>query len=367
MYSKESALSVYLTIPTLCSLYLSLLVDVVTEEFAGLRMIIFIITIISIVVLLIVIYPYCFLHHYGLKKWSMIGLLLHVIVIVIISSLIHTERGIFSLYGLLEKLAVIGIFISAILSGYSSIQLPMKHLDPFHKRYSDEQIKTKYAQLKFMEQRGETSSELYQMVYREYVIMCESQRAYKKKKGVVGIYNKTYGGIMSVYCIYKLMNCIIHVIGLTHSDGSSWITKVLSIITKFIHIEVDWDSVAQILSFGMVGILVITGIKGLLSKAIKIITSCNNLSSERVKGSIVVGTCYFLTIYSLSFIIMSRSNLVASSHSVIYNIFQDIDYNTYTSFSDLIFFFSACFSLLFFYCKNRFGWFVSYKQTYLPS
>ncbi|EDR28459.1 hypothetical protein, conserved [Entamoeba dispar SAW760] len=367
MYSKESALSVYLTIPVLCSLYLSLIIDVITEEFAGLRMIIFIITIIFIVVLLIVIYPYCFLHHYGLKKWSMIGLILHVIVIIIISSLIHTERGVFSLYGLLEKLAIIGIFISAILSGYSSIQLPMKHLDPFHKKYSDEQIKTKYAELKFMEKRGETRSELYQMIYKEYVIMCESQRANKKKKGVIGIYNKTYGGIMIIYCIYKLINCIIHIIGLTHSDGSSWITKTLFIITKFIHIEINWDSIAQILSFGMVGILVITGIKGLLSKTIKIIISCNNLSSKRVKGSIIVVICYFLTIYSLSFIIMSRSNLIASSHSVIYNIFQDIDYNTYTSFSDLIFFFSACFSIIFFYCKNRFGWFVSYKSKYLPS
>ena len=115
-------------------------------------------------------------------------------------------------------------------------------------------------------------------------MMLKSVKAKRKKKGITGIYNKLYGGIMSIYCIYKIFNCILHILNLKYSDGSSWITKLLSILTRLIFFKnIDWNSIGQFISFVFVGLMTITSIKNLVSKSYKIITSFERFENNKLK------------------------------------------------------------------------------------
>ena len=355
----QSRIAVWLTIPIISGLYSSLLIDAITTHFSGIRYIFFVITIAGCLILLLFVYPTLLLRLFGLAESSIIGVIIHFVLLYSLSGLIPTNQSLFSFFGLMGKVAVSGIFFSSIFSGMSAVSIPMQHLDPFHKKYTEEEMNVLFAQLKFMECRNETRTESYHQLRKQYVIMSKSVKASKKRKGVLGIYNKLYGGLMTIYCLYRVINCILHLCGLKRVDGTSWISKFLSLLTQFVHLSIDWNAIGHFLSFFMIGILVIIGVKGLVSKTLKILQSFELFESRKMKGAVIVVVCYFITIYSLSFVIMSRSHLVASPESVIYTAFEGVDYNTYTWISDLFFFIIACISFVYYFLKNKYGFFIS--------
>ncbi|KAL7716115.1 Abscisic acid G-protein coupled receptor-like domain-containing protein [Entamoeba marina] len=360
----EARITTFSILPILVLLYTSLLFDAITTNFVTLRVILFDICIASCVVELTCVYPYLLLHCFGFHKFSVLGVILHFIVMVFMGSFITTNYGFMSVFGLLDKLAVIGIFITAILSGYSAVSVPLQRLNPFTKTYSKEEETEVLQQLRLLERRNEIESELYQNICQKYLMINESNRVQMKRKGTIGTIGIVYGFVMSLYCIYKLLNCTIHVIGLTRSDGSSWITKFLNVISKFVHIPIDWDIIGQYLSFVMVGIMVLTGIRGLTNKSTRIITKFDKLKSKKLKGSIIIGMCYFITIYSLSFTIMVQSNLISNT-SIIHQAFSHMDYDSYSSFSDRIFLLTSVVTFCIFYMKHKYG--VGMKRVELPT
>ena len=159
-YTKESLLSIYITIPILCSLYSSLLVDVITSKFQLLRTIIFIITIISCILLILVVYPILLLRNNKIINFNLILIISQIVLLVFLSNFIPTQRNIFGLYGCLEKLGIIGIFISSILSGFSAISIPMKHLDPFLKKCSEEEERKRQEKLKEEQLKREQQAQM---------------------------------------------------------------------------------------------------------------------------------------------------------------------------------------------------------------
>ncbi|ELP87469.1 hypothetical protein EIN_097560 [Entamoeba invadens IP1] len=362
---REAKTSITITVPVLALLYSSIVNDTLTTAFPTYRYYIFCITFLFCLLLLVVFYPYFLLHVFGFGKFSVLANVLHLLFILAVGSLVPSNEFFFSFFGMIDKLAILGIFISAVFSGYSAVSIPVKQLDPFHKKYSRAEYEETQQQLKFMERRGETQSELYRMVYTTYLQMSDSFESEKRKKGVVGVYHKSYGLVMTLFCIWKLLNSFIHLVGLTSNRGTSWVTKSLNILSRVVHLPIDWNIIAYYISFVMVGILVITGVKGILSKTLKMITSFDETNNSKIKGGVIVCACYFITIYSFSFVIMLRSNFVAST-SIVYYAFEDVDYDMYTSVSDFVFCITALLSLAFYYLKNKYGFFKSNTESKLP-
>ena len=363
-YTKQSKLCIQLTIPIISLLYSSLLSDVIGTELYSTRKIIFTITIICCIILLLIIYPIFILNHFGFEESSIIGVIIQFVLVYTIGNFIPTNESIFSLYGLMGKVAIMGMFLSSVFSGISTISIPMQILEPFHRKYSIEEYQMKNGQLRLMQQKHDTQSKEYRKVQKEFVMISKSLKVSKKRKGIKGMYNLILGGIMTFYSLFRLYNCIFHLLGLKRKDGTSWVSKFMNLLTNSVHINIDWNIVGYFLSFFMIGMLVMTGVKGILSKAFKIIMSFERTQSKELKGSVIVVVCYFVMIHSLSFMINSRSHLLDSPKSVIYNSFGEINYNSYTWFSDLTFLISAIISFGYYYLKNRYGLFLTTNKPH---
>ncbi|KAI8599243.1 Golgi pH regulator-like protein [Dissophora ornata] len=304
--------------------------------------------------------------------------------------------GILSIEWGMSRVGIIGVTISAILSGFGAVNGPYSNLSFFLRQVTEsdiqlaekkciqtlEMIASKKKQVVIQEARlravepnaskvggfvrkifstvsgnpGEESlnglrQELTALEGISRQLFLDIDDLYVEKsrlelaKTWQGKYSNLMGYIFSVYCIYKLAMALINTI--FRSTGST--DPITALISKFIshtNMTIDVRFWSQQLSFFFVGLMIFLSIRGLLTE----LSNFFKAFSRHISSSnIILFLAHIMGLYFLSSILTMRQSLPLEYRTIISDSLGALEFDFYNRWSDVIFLISGIVSMAFLY------------------
>ncbi|KAI9498155.1 Abscisic acid G-protein coupled receptor-domain-containing protein [Zychaea mexicana] len=277
----------------------------------------------------------------------------------------------------LFRVAITGITLISVLSGFGVIHTPYYNLSIFRKPVSERDyrfaqnayeqtmsmIRDKKSQLSRMTRDQQTKPTGFGRIMffvqgpeqREYDLLeSEIQQLESLSETMKGDLNElareraksqfgqTWKGrlwilishIFSFYCIYKLVVTTVNVV-FRRAGTSDPITRMLSLLISHFGIS-DTAFWAQQLSFWFAGIIVFGSVRGFFQLLTKILRSF----SQRVvvpKNNVVLFVAHMMGMYFLSSVLMMQSTLPPEYSHLISSSLSQIEFDFFRSWSDIIF------------------------------
>lgn len=320
------------TLSLSCSMFELIIFEILGIFNANSRYFYWKITIYIMLIMLIVILPFCIsyfiISNSRFKRsnlWIRIGsVLLYILFISIFVKIgdqfpiTSPNYGAFSIEQGLSRVGVIGVSLIGVLSGFGAVNYPYTSMTCFMRSVNRSDIlqlerklmhnygmiidKKKRIAIKEAEDmrnprattwigglltssdsesiselksRSSTLEELTRQLFLELVELRQMQQRIIWSKTLKGQYFNLIGYIFSAYCVMKILICT-HNLILDRVVRVDIVTRGLQIAINYIGLEIEdvrlWS---QHLSFTLVGIIVVTSIRGLLITLTKV--SLNNL------------------------------------------------------------------------------------------
>jgi hypothetical protein len=274
--------------------------------------------------------------------------------------ILSAKHGLFSIEQLISRVGVIGVTVMAVLSGFGAVNAPYTYMAYFLGSISDadlqasekrlmqtmDMIISKKKRIAAAEKQslqfsssesgkqsgssmmrmwslfsGKTSGvsenisalgkevsaleELSQQLFVEYVDMHTLKERIAYSKTLKGRYFDILGHFFSIYCIYKIFICIINII-FDRVGKVDPVTRGLSITVNWLGIQVDVEFWSQHVSFILVGIIVITSVRGLLITLTKFFYA---IASTKSSNIIVLCMAEIMGMYFVSSVLLMRMNM----------------------------------------------------------
>uniref|UniRef100_A0A8C2HWV5 Golgi pH regulator n=1 Tax=Cyprinus carpio TaxID=7962 RepID=A0A8C2HWV5_CYPCA len=277
--------------------------------------------------------------------------------------ILSPKHGILSIEQLISRVGVIGVTLMALLSGFGAVNCPYTYMSYFLRNVTDSDIlalerrllqtmdmivsKKKRRQLY---QRGEeqnkqtgfwgmiksvTSSpsgsenlsliqqevdaleELSRQLFLETVDLQATKERIEYSKTFQGKYFNFLGYFFSIYCVWKIF------------------------MVKF------WS---QHISFILVGIIIVTSIRGLLITLTKFFYA---ISSSKSSNVIVLVLAQIMGMYFVSSVLLMRMSMPLEYRTIVTEVLGELQFNFYHRWFDVIFLVSALSSILFLYLAHK--------------
>ncbi|KAL1466525.1 Golgi pH regulator A-like [Rhipicephalus sanguineus] len=126
----------------------------------------------------------------------------------------------------------------------------------------------------------------------------------------------------------------------------------MQIAVHYMGFDVDVKFWSQHISFILVGIIVITSIRGLLITLTKFFYA---ISSSKSSNIIVLALAQVMGMYFVSSVLLIRMNMPAEYRSIITEVLGELQFNFYHRWFDVIFLVSALTSIGFLYLAHKQG------------
>ncbi|KAF9976907.1 Golgi pH regulator B [Actinomortierella ambigua] len=275
------------------------------------------------------------------------------------------DQGIFSLEWGMSRVGVIGVTISAILSGFGAVNSPYTSLFFFLRQVTDTDIQL--AAKKYMQTLDVIATKKKKIVLEEARLRSQDEVAalegisrqlfldiddmYMEKsrlelaKTWQGQYSNAMGYIFSAYCIYKLLMAFINIL-FNRVGSTDPITAIISRFISHTNMKIDVRFWSQQLSFFFVGLMIFLSIRGLLSQLLKFFRAFSRKVSS---SNIILFLAQLMGLYFLSSILMMRSSLPEEYRSIISDALGQLEFNFYQRWFDVIFLISGLVSIVFLY------------------
>lgn len=193
-----------------------------------------------------------------------------------------------------------------------------------------------------LKSRCATLEELTRQLFLELVELRQMQQRIAWSKTIKGKYFNLLGYIFSAYCMMKILICT-HNLILDRVVKVDSVTRGLQLAINYVGLEIDnvrlWS---QHLSFALVGIIVVTSIRGLLITMTKWFYA---LSSSKSSNIIVLVLAQIMGMYFVSSVLLMRMNVPLEYRRIITQVLGDLQFQFYHKWFDLIFLFSALASI----------------------
>lgn len=187
-----------------------------------------------------------------------------------------------------------------------------------------------------------TLEELTRQLFLELAELRQMQDRVVWSKTLKGQYFNLLGYIFSAYCVMKILICT-HNLILDRVVKVDIVTRGLQIAITYVGLEIEdvrlWS---QHLSFTLVGIIVVTSIRGLLITMTKWFYA---LSSSKSSNIIVLVLAQTMGMYFVSSVLLMRMNVPLEYRKIITQVLGDLQFQFYHKWFDLIFLFSALVSI----------------------
>jgi hypothetical protein len=192
--------------------------------------------------------------------------------------------------------------------------------------------------------------ELGRHLFLEYVEMHSLRERMAYSKTLKGRYFDILGHFFSIYCIYKIFMCIINII-FDRVGKVDPVTKGLTITVNWLGMQEDeaifWS---QHVSFILVGVIVITSVRGLLITLTKFFYAIASTKSSNV---IVLCMAEIMGMYFVSSVLLMRMNMPEKYRSIVTTVLGSLEFSFYHRWFDVIFLVSALTSIGFLYLVHQ--------------
>lgn len=350
-------------------------------------------TIYIMLIMLIIILPFCIsyfmLSNSRLKKrWINIGSVSFYLFFLFIFFKIGDQfpitspnYGTLSIEQGLSRVGVIGVSLIGVLSGFGAVNYPYTSMSCFMRSVTrsdilslENKLKVVYGriadkrkQIVLSRVKNQKSTGFYiwpmsspdsnikkleaecihldqfqQQLFQDLVELRQMQERNVWSRTLKGRYFNLLGYIFSAYCVMKILICT-HNLLLDRVVKVDIVTRGLQIAITYVGLEIEdvrlWS---QHLSFTLVGIIVVTSIRGLL---ITISKWFHALSSSDSSNVIVLVLAQIMGMYFVSCVLLMRMNLPLEYRKIITEVLGDLQFQFYHKWFDLIFLFSALVSI----------------------
>ncbi|KAG1679575.1 Golgi pH regulator [Nymphon striatum] len=224
--------------------------------------------------------------------------------------------------------------------------------------------------------------ELSRQMFLEDVDLHNMQERIEWSKTLKGKYFNFMGYFFSMYCIWKIFIVNLckygfHIRFLRHEilpirmvEGTvvtlarestvnivfdrvgkvDPVTRGIEIAVNYMGIDFDVKFWSQHISFILVGIIVVTSIRGLLITLTKFFYA---ISSSKSSNVIVLALAQIMGMYFVSSVLLMRMNMPAKYRLIITEVLGDLQFNFYHRWFDVIFLVSALSSIGFLYLAHK--------------
>ncbi|KAM9246102.1 Golgi pH regulator isoform 3-T3 [Leptosomus discolor] len=282
--------------------------------------------------------------------------------------ILSPKHGILSIEQLISRVGVIGVTLMALLSGFGAVNCPYTYMSYFLRNVTDADILALERRLlqtmdmivskkkriavahRTMFQRGEVHNkptgfwgmiksvttsvagsenlsliqqevdaleELSRQLFLETADLHATKERIEYSKTFQGKYFNFLGYFFSIYCVWKIF------------------------MVKF------WS---QHISFILVGIIIVTSIRGLLITLTKFFYA---ISSSKSSNVIVLLLAQIMGMYFVSSVLLIRMSMPLEYRTIITEVLGELQFNFYHRWFDVIFLVSALSSILFLYLAHK--------------
>jgi len=183
--------------------------------------------------------------------------------------------------------------------------------------------------------------ELTRQLFLELVDLRNMQQRVIWSSTWKGKYFNFLGHFFSLYCLWKIFICTINIV-FDRVGKVDPVTRGLQIAVNYIGLQVDVKFWSQHISFILVGIIVITSMRGLLITLTKFLYA---ISSSKSSNIIVLALAEIMGMYFVSSVLLMRMNMPLEYRIIITQVLGELQFNFYHRWFDVIFLVSALSSI----------------------
>lgn len=202
-----------------------------------------------------------------------------------------------------------------------------------------------------LKQSVDALEEFSRQLFLETVELHNMLERIEWSKTFKGKYFNFIGYFFSLYCIWKIFICTINIV-FDRVGRVDPVTRGMEIAVHYMGFDVDVKFWSQHISFILVGIIVVTSIRGLLITLTKFFYA---ISSSKSSNIIVLALAQIMGMYFVSSVLLIRMNMPAEYRSIITEVLGDLQFNFYHRWFDVIFLVSALSSIGFLYLAHKQG------------
>ncbi|XP_003745216.1 Golgi pH regulator [Galendromus occidentalis] len=311
----------------------------------------------------------------------------------------NPKHGIFGMEQIISRVGVIGVTVMALLSGFGAVNYPYTSMAYFMRPVTDSDVDLLEKKLIRLMERIVTKKKLIaqglksqaaanrsfsrvlydamcsvagavrqptedlaklrqevrgeEEVSRHLFIECVDLRGALERiqwsKTIRGRYFNFIGYFFSGYCVWKIFICTINII-FDRVGKVDPVTRGMQIAVDWVGLNVDVKFWSQHISFFLVGIIVVTSIRGFLITLTKFFYA---IASSRSSNIIVLLLAQLMGMYFVSSVLLMRMNMPAEYRSIITEVLGELQFSFYHRWFDVIFLFSALFSIFFLYLAHK--------------
>uniref|UniRef100_A0A673KLU9 Golgi pH regulator-like n=1 Tax=Sinocyclocheilus rhinocerous TaxID=307959 RepID=A0A673KLU9_9TELE len=283
-----------------------------------------------------------------------------------------------------SRVGVIGVTLMALLSGFGAVNCPYTYMSYFLRNVTDSDILALERRLlqtmdmivskkkriamtrRQMYQRGEeqnkqtgfwgmiksvTSSpsgsenlsviqqevdaleELSRQLFLETVDLQATKERIEYSKTFQGKYFNFLGYFFSIYCVWKIFMATINIV-FDRVGKTDPVTRGIEITVNYLGIQFDVKFWSQHISFILVGIIIVTSIRGLLITLTKFFYA---ISSSKSSNVIVLVLAQIMGMYFVSSVLLMRMSMPLEYRTIVTEVLGELQFNFYHRWFDVIF------------------------------
>eukprot|EP00064_Thunnus_orientalis_P005952 superscaffoldBa00000600_g5966 len=287
--------------------------------------------------------------------------------------ILSPKHGILSIEQLISRVGVIGVTLMALLSGFGAVNCPYTYMSYFlriamtrrqmYQRGEDQNKQTGFwgmiksvtstqtgsENLSLIQQEVDALEELSRQLFLETVDLQATKERIEYSKTFQGKYFNFLGYFFSIYCVWKIFMATINIV-FDRVGKTDPVTRGIEITVNYLGIQFDVKFWSQHISFILVGIIIVTSIRGLLITLTKFFYA---ISSSKSSNVIVLVLAQIMGMYFVSSVLLMRMSMPLEYRSIVSEVLGELQFNFYHRWFDVIFLVSALSSILFLYLAHK--------------
>lgn len=308
--------------------------------------------------------------------------------------LLSVSKGIFTIEQAVSRIGVVGVTVMALLSGFGAVNYPYTSMKYFIRPVSQsdvlnterkliqtmDMIIVKKKRIALERRRNKTNNaktglwsmlsaaarfsgenigqlklevEALEEVSRQLFLDVHSMKNMQERERwaqtLQGKYFNVLGHFFSIYCLYKIVMSTINII-FDRVGKKDAVTRGMEIAVHWCGLEIDVAFWSQHISFFLVGIIVVTSIRGLLLTLTKFFYK---ISSSKSSNIIVLIMAQIMGMYFCSSVVLMRMNMPAEYRVIITEVLGGLHFNFYHRWFDTIFLVSSLATIVILYLLHK--------------